>query len=240
MASKKREVDSECRVFKDEWTWKYFFTRIKDKPLCLICNEAVAVFKEFNLSRHFMTKHNNAIYKTITEDERKQKAGALRKNLTGQQTIFKKQSCSQKLATHTSYVVAYIIPKSNKALSDGEFVKTCMLQVCGILCPEKIKDFDTVSLSRKTITSRVEVIDNQFVSQLESKISKFKFFSFALDESTDITDTAQLLILIRGINDNFCVTEELACMRSLKGTTKGSDIFQEFQETITTLKYLYL
>ena len=57
-----------------------------------------------------------------------------------------------------------------------------------------------------------------------------------MDESTDITDTAQLLIFIRGIDDNFCVTEELACMRSLKGTTKGSDIFQEFQETITSLK----
>lgn len=55
MASKKRKVDSECRVFKDEWTWKYFFTPIKDKPVCLICNEAVAVFKEFNLSRHFKT-----------------------------------------------------------------------------------------------------------------------------------------------------------------------------------------
>lgn len=236
MASKKRKVDSECRVFKDEWTWKYFFTPIKDKPVCLICNEAVAVFKEFNLSRHFMTKHNNATYETMTEEERKQKAGALRKKLSGQQNIFKKQSCSQKLATHASYVVAYNIAKSNKAFSDGEFVKTCMLQVCDILCPDKTKDFEIVSLSRKTITSRIEVIDKQFVSQLESKISEFKFCSFALDESTDITDTAQLLIFIRGIDDNFCVTEELACMRSLKGTTKGSDIFQEFQETITSLK----
>lgn len=236
MASKKRKVDSECRVFKDEWTWKYFFTPIKDKPVCLICNEAVAVFKEFNISRHFVTKHNSATYETMTEEERKQKAGGLRKKLSGQQNIFKKQNSSQKQATHASYVVAYNIAKSNKAFSDGEFVKTCMLQVCDILCPEKTKDFETVSLSRKTITSRIEVIDKQFVSQLESKISQFKFCSVALDESTDITDTAQLLIFIRGVDDNFCVTEELACMRSLKGTTKGSDIFEQFQEGLTSLK----
>lgn len=236
MATKKRKFDSECRVFKDEWTWKYFFTPIKDKPVCLICNEAVAVFKEFNLSRHFMTKHNNATYEKMTEEERKQKSGALRKQLSGQQNIFKKQNSSQKLATRASYVVAYNIAKSNKTFSDGEFVKTCLLQVCDILCPEKTRDFEAVSLSRKTITSRIEAINKQFVTQLESKISTFKFCSFALDESTDITDTAQLLIFIRGIDDNFGVTEELASMRSLRGTTKGSDIFEEFQETITSLK----
>lgn len=236
MATKKRKVDSECRVFKDEWTWKYFFTPIKDKPVCLICNEAVAVFKEFNLSRHFMTKHNNATYEKMTEEERKQKSGALRKQISGQQNIFKKQNSSQKLATRASYVVAYNIAKSNKTFSDGEFVKTCLLQVSDILCPEKTRDFEAVSLSRKTITSRIEAINKQFVTQLESKISTFKFCSFALDESTDITDTAQLLIFIRGIDDNFGVTEELASMRSLKGTTKGSDIFEEFQETITSLK----
>lgn len=45
MTTKKRKVDSECRVFKEEWSWKYFFTEFKDKPVCLICNETVAVFK---------------------------------------------------------------------------------------------------------------------------------------------------------------------------------------------------
>lgn len=236
MATKRRKVDSECRVFKDEWTFKYFFTAIKDKPVCLICHDSIAVFKEFNLARHFMTKHNNATYETMSEEQRKQKTADLHKKLVGQQNVFKKQNNSQKQATHASYVVAYNIAKSNKTLSDGEFVKTCMLQVSEIMCPDKKKEFEAVSLSRKTITSRIEVIDKQLLSQLESKIKDFKFCSFALDESTDITDTAQLLIFIRGINENFVVTEELASMRSLKGTTKGADIFQEFKETITSLK----
>ena len=57
MSSKKHKVDSECHIFKDEWTWKYFYTVFRDKPLCLICNKTVAVYKEYNISRHFNSKH---------------------------------------------------------------------------------------------------------------------------------------------------------------------------------------
>ncbi|XP_067127527.1 general transcription factor II-I repeat domain-containing protein 2-like [Centruroides vittatus] len=57
-----------------------------------------------------------------------------------------------------------------------------------------------------------------------------------MDESSDINDTAQLLLFITGVDENFCITEELACMRSLKGTTTGSDIFHEFMEGISTLE----
>ncbi|GBL80699.1 General transcription factor II-I repeat domain-containing protein 2A [Araneus ventricosus] len=57
------------------------------------------------------------------------------------------------------------------------------------------------------------------------------------ESSTDINDTAQLVLFIRGIDENFDITEELACMRSLKGrSTKGCDIFREFQEGLLTLK----
>jgi len=62
MAYKKRKVDSECRVFKEEWAWKYFFTEHNCKPVCLICNEAAAVFKDFNHARHFNTKHSKTKY----------------------------------------------------------------------------------------------------------------------------------------------------------------------------------
>ncbi|GBN22918.1 General transcription factor II-I repeat domain-containing protein 2A [Araneus ventricosus] len=111
-----------------------------------------------------------------------------------------------------------------------------MLQVCDVLCPDKKNNFQTVSLSRKTVTSRIEAIDKNLTSQLESKIGQFKFCSIAMDESNDINDTAQLVLFIRGVDENFEITEELACMRSLKGTTKGCYIFREFQEGLLTLK----
>ena len=90
--------------------------------------------------------------------------------------------------------------------------------------------------SQKTVTSRVEAINKNLTSKLISKISQFKFYSITMDESTDINDTAQLLLFIRGVDENFSITEELARMRSLKGTTTGSDIFHEFLEGLSTLK----
>ena len=181
MLSKKRKVDSECRIFKDEWTWKYFSTVFRDKPLCLICNETVAVYKEYSISRHFNSKHDVKL-RAMNEEERKQKAD-LRKKLSGQQSIFKKRNSSQQAGTHASNVVAYNIARSNKALSDGEFVKHCMLKVCDILCSHKRKVFQTISLSRKTVTSRIEAIDRNILSQLQSKIGQFKLCSITTDES---------------------------------------------------------
>ncbi|CAB3241767.1 unnamed protein product [Arctia plantaginis] len=46
----------------------------------------------------------------------------------------------------------------------------------------------------------------------------------AVDESTDISSTAQLLIFIRGVTQDFEVLEELLGMCSLKGQTRGVDI----------------
>ncbi len=50
-AAKKRKVDAECRVFNQEWTTKYFVTNVGTKVVCLICQETVSVFKEFNIKR---------------------------------------------------------------------------------------------------------------------------------------------------------------------------------------------
>jgi len=148
MSSKKRKVDSEWRIFKDEWTWKNFFTVFRDKP-CLICNETVAVYKEYNISRHFNSKHNYVKVRAMTEEERKQKADQ-RKKLSGQQSIFKKRNSSEQAATHASYVVAYNIAKSNKALSDGEFVKRCMLKVCDILSWQKKRFWNNKLISENS------------------------------------------------------------------------------------------
>ncbi|KAI7802668.1 putative general transcription factor II-I repeat domain-containing protein 2-like [Triplophysa rosa] len=210
--AKKRKVDSECRVFNEEWTTKYFFTSIGQKAVCLICHESIAVFKDYNLSRHFSSKHSNYAV-NLSSAEKANKALKLATNLKAQQNTFTKQCAIQESVTKASYVVAHKIAKHSKPFSDGEFVKNCMVQ------------FEKISLSRRTITRRVEVIDEELFSELKKKADGFSLFSIALDESTDIAGTAQLLIFVRGINENFEISEELLGMESMMGTTRGVDLY---------------
>ncbi|KAE9521397.1 hypothetical protein AGLY_018219 [Aphis glycines] len=235
MAYKKRKVDSECRVFKEEWAWKYFFTEYNCKPVCLICNEAVAVFKDFNLARHFNTKHSKTKYALMDDAEKKINAENLKKTISTQRNVFIKQNTAQKASTLAGYVVAYKIAKNNKPYSEGEFVKDCMVSMSKILCPEKIKEFESVSLSRKTVTTRIDAIALNLSTQFRQRIANFKYFSVTMDESTDRSDTAQLLIFIRGVDVEFNITEELPCLQSLKGKTTGQIIYNEFSEGLQNL-----
>jgi len=63
-----------------------------------------------------------------------------------------------------------------------------------IICPEVAMRHKNVSLSRKTIVRRGDSISTNLAEQLGSKIKKFDYFSICLDESTDVVDTAQMLV----------------------------------------------
>ena len=73
---------------------------------------------------------------------------------------------------------------------------------------------------------RIDSISDELTEQLNTASKDFVWFSLALDESTDNEDTAQLLIFIRGINENFVITEELLGLESMKSTTTGQDLFE--------------
>lgn len=53
---------------------------------------------------------------------------------------------------------------------------------------------------------RINAISNELTEQLKIVSKDFVWFSLALDESTNNKYTAQLLIFIRGINENFIIT----------------------------------
>lgn len=63
-------------------------------------------------------------------------------------------------------------------------------------------------------------------------MSQFVDYSVALDESTDLTDTAQLAMFIRGVDVNFVVTEEMAALVSMKGTTRRCDLMESFNTLV--------
>ncbi|KAH9526807.1 EPM2A (laforin) interacting protein 1 [Dermatophagoides farinae] len=69
--TKKRRINDENREFNLKWTFDYFFINNNNKALCLICNEAITIFKEFNLRRHYDAKHKNKIKLILYKNHKK-------------------------------------------------------------------------------------------------------------------------------------------------------------------------
>lgn len=59
-----------------------------------------------------------------------------------------------------------------------------------------------------------------------------KQFSIALYESTDVSDSAQVLVLFRGVNGKFKITKELAGVHSMERRVIGNEMFAKMKETI--------
>ncbi|XP_068107468.1 general transcription factor II-I repeat domain-containing protein 2-like [Hyperolius riggenbachi] len=104
------------------------------------------------------------------------------------------------------------------------------------ICPEKKQEFANICLARNTVARRIEDISSDIKRQLMSKGEVFDFFSIACDESTDLSDTAQLLIFLRGVDDEINVTEELLDLQSLKDQTRGKDLFVAVSSAIDDMK----
>lgn len=63
------------------------------------------------------------------------------------------------------------------------------------------------------------------------------FYSIALDESTDMSHTAQLAVFIWGVSEDFEITEvELLGLQPMKGTTQGTDLFTSLIELLNKFK----
>lgn len=89
-------------------------------------------------------------------------------------------------------MVSELIAKKLRPHAEGEFVKECIVATAELLVPDKVKLFQSVSLSRRTVSDRITDIAQDIEKTLKSSASDFEFFSLACDETTDITSTAQL------------------------------------------------
>lgn len=71
--------------------WKvddeHFFVEFSGKATCLICKEKVAVLKEYNLKRHYWTRHGEQYEKYQGDERKKKQALQLQRGLTYQQNI---------------------------------------------------------------------------------------------------------------------------------------------------------
>lgn len=104
------------------------------------------------------------------------------------------------------------------------------MEVVKCLHPEKVDKYKQLPLSRGAITERQHELATNIKQQF-CKIIKEEniYFSIALDESTDNTDSAQVLFFIRAITEDFRCFEELLALGTLSGRTRRIDILENFK-----------
>ena len=133
---------------------------------------------------------------------------------------------AQTASLTASYEVAMMLMKNRKSFRDGDLIKQCAVKMAQAFGEEKVtRKCESVSLSHQTVARRVTDLNEHVSLKLKDIMKHCKYFSLALHESTDISDTSQLLIFTRTVDQDFVVHEELVKMMSLSGGTRGSDIY---------------
>ena len=133
-----------------------------------------------------------------------------------------------KLLLLASYHVAYNVAKSKKPHTIAEeLIRPSALQMAeDVLGKEASKKLELVPLSNSIIQSRIQDLSLDVLDQViaEIKASSLKI-SLQLDESTDVENCSQLIVLVRYVHDGSIKEDFLFC-EDLKRTTKAKDIFQ--------------
>eukprot|EP00066_Takifugu_rubripes_P027642 XP_011616908.1 PREDICTED: LOW QUALITY PROTEIN: general transcription factor II-I repeat domain-containing protein 2-like [Takifugu rubripes] len=228
--SRKRKVDADGRLLEGE----YLFVLQGERPVCLLCYEAVSVVKEYNLRRHSDTKHG-AKYAKASLQEKQQIAQELKGELWLLQSLFTKSTAKNEAAVKASFIVAEEIAHASKSFSEGAFLKQCMLKVCEQVCPDQLQTLKNVGLSRNTIADRGKELAENLTTQLAEETRSDTDFSLAVDESTDNMDTAQLYIFIRGVKSDLSITKELLDVVAMHATTTLTQKLQGRKQVITQM-----
>ena len=77
-------------------------------------------------------------------------------------------------------------------------------------------------LSPDTCARRCDELSGDIFTLLMTKLRVCPAFSLAIDENTNKSDTAQLMVFVRYFNEG--VSEDFLCLILLKGTTTARDV----------------
>lgn len=232
---KKRKIEEENRTFQDDWEHDFFFVRGKKEgsAMCLLCREVIMGNKRYNLHRHYTTVHANFESKYPSKSKiRKEKLLSLKKSVSLEQKTLFNAVTKNELTTKASYLVTEILAKKMKPFTDAEIVKDCIVAVCNTLfsnlpnSKQIMSEVTKLQLSDSTCVRRCEDMSSNIFLHVMDDLQKCICFSLALDSSTDITSTSQLISFVRYILPDGEVKENFLTLIPMTGRTRGIDYLE--------------
>ena len=216
------------RKYCDDYI-KWGFTNIViagvERPQCVICLEVLAheSMKPAKLQRHLQAKHPNL--KNNDADFFKAKVEGVKSRRLDASGSFHNRNLA---AIEASYTVALKIAQAKKPHTIAEnLIFPCTKDIVRLMIgPDAVDKLAPLSLSNNTIKRRITDLSNDILSQVVQEIKETPtgLFSIQLDETTDVTNFAQLLVYVRYIKNKKMKEEFLFC-KPLQTTTTATDIF---------------
>lgn len=191
-------------------------------PECIVCgdklsNEAMVPSK---LKHHFRTKHGQLSDKHVNYFKR------LLNSRSKQAVRFVKKVTISDKAQHASFLVAEIVAQQSKPHTVAEklIMPACIAIVKTMLGSDAADEIQKVPMSDNTMSRRIDDMSKDIESNVTDRVKRAGMFALQVDESTDVSGKAQLLLYIRFVDEGQII-EQFFCCEELTETTTGQNIF---------------
>ena len=194
-------MSARKRKYSDDFL-KWGFTGIVDagveRPQCVVCLQVLAheSMKPTKLQRHLETKHPALKDKSI--DLFKAKVDGAKSRRLDSSGLFQNKNLA---AIEASYTDALRIAQAKKPHTIAEnLIFRCIKDIVRLMIgPEAVNKLSPLSVSNNTVKRRIADMSEDILCQViqEIKETPTGLFSIQLDETTDVTNFAQLLVYVR-------------------------------------------
>ena len=152
-----------------------------------------------------------------------------------QRKSIKRHLTDNECITMASFKIALMLAKAQKPFTEAEFMKQCFIEAAQTLFqhyPNQqsfIRQIDNLQLSARTIERRLSELASDICRQTKLVLTEAIAFSIALNETTDISDTAQVVFCYRAVNKSFQIITDVLTLKALHNQTRASDIMDTFE-----------
>lgn len=223
-----------------EWEKKFLFSlNVFNEAECLVCNQKLKKKGAYYCKRHYDSSHSEL--SSLSEEDRDKLIRKLKKDMEFKNNRVLNNSCSNTTACSqmkATYIIALQLAKKGRPFGDGVFFKDMVLSIlpCFGEAGKTVEAIiNNMALSPSTIMRRTEDIGAFMNKEANDRIKNAKYLSVCFDESVDNSDTSQMIICLRTVDNAFNSFEEILRLDSFYGNVTGEILFNSFERNVLSV-----